>query len=64
MEKFEWGTPDVETIENVCKTRFKWDEDRINNTLDPLKKVKIISKSNKFNIKLGYERKKRTKKNY
>ena len=39
LEKFEWGTPDIENIQDMCSKRFSWDENRVLNTLEPLKKV-------------------------
>jgi len=47
LEKFEWGTPDVENIATMCSRRFAWDEDKINNTIEPLKRV--IQNSNSLN---------------
>jgi len=63
LEKFEWGTPDVENIESMCSKRFAWDEDKIKNTLEPLKKV--LKRHNRWiNFFKGNKRKKRTKENY
>lgn len=39
-EKFEWGKPDFSALERFCENRFKWDESRIFNLLEPLKKVR------------------------
>ena len=39
QEEFEWGQPDFVSLQRYCEQRFKWDEARIYNLLEPLKKV-------------------------
>jgi len=46
-EKFEWGKPDFSSLQKYCETKFKWDEGRIYNQIEPLKKVRISMESYK-----------------
>lgn len=43
LEPFQWGEPDFEALKKFCEKRLNWDENKIYNLFEPLKKVKIYN---------------------